>query len=486
MSELIPPPISENHNQQDSTAKPKPYTVWTWIVFGSVILGLMGMQLTAYFAMPSEKESDKTVSAEVETGLKQYLATERILAWAKDMGKGAVAPGEAAVENPKTSETSLRQVESLIKSDGVNGLDEQRYLVVVQKALGETVDATALLDLRESEEQRDQLTADAVTGSAEAAEFFDSKSDDPAELLARGLALEAGGQENARSTVFPLESALKMIGGLLGFVALTGFGLIVLAGYWVMHGTGGLRPPKMLSMPAWTFERADASALRAGIYLFVYFVIAQGVVAGGLFALSKAQGVDLDLGILMITAQIVGVIFLVGISKLKIFGGFGDIRAMLKGEDSMFKMMGAGFLAYLANFPIFLGLTLISNFVLKGLPTPSHALAEELGKSSSGMTVFLLGISAAVFAPIIEEIVFRGWVFGGLLRRTQKVWLSIVITGLSFAVIHPQGPILYLALGAIGGMGAFLTYRTGSLIPAMTMHALHNATILMIGKTILG
>lgn len=480
------PPVINDELAPEAPKAPAPYTQWTWIVFAAVIFGLMGMQLMSYFAVGEDSTDSASVSMEVETGLKQFLATERILDWAKEMGKGAVEPGKAAIENPKNSTDTLVQVEKLIRKDGVKGLAESRYLVVVEKALNKEPDAKALADLRASEEQRDQLTADAVTGNASAAEFLDPESDDPAELLARGLAQEAGGIANARAKSYPLSRALQMIGGTLGFVVLTGLGVIVLIGYWVMKGTGGLKPAKMLQLPAWTLARADASAFRAGGYLFLYFIVAQGLVAGGLFAVSRIQGWGLDMGVLMLFAQITGVLFLIVMSKFRLFGDLGEIRKMVRGEGKIPTLMGAGILGYFANFPIFLTLTVISSQLLKGLPTPSHALAEELGKSSSTLTIILLGISAAVFAPIIEEIVFRGWVFGGLLRRTGNVVLSIVICGLSFAVIHPQGPILYLALGAIGGMGAFLTYRTGSLVPAITMHALHNFTILMIGKSIMG
>jgi membrane protease YdiL (CAAX protease family) len=57
---------------------------------------------------------------------------------------------------------------------------------------------------------------------------------------------------------------------------------------------------------------------------------------------------------------------------------------------------------------------------------------------------------------------------------------------LLFAAIHPQGPILWAGLAAIGVMACFLTHMTGSLVPAMVMHSVHNASVLTLAIVVLG
>ena len=79
------------------------------------------------------------------------------------------------------------------------------------------------------------------------------------------------------------------------------------------------------------------------------------------------------------------------------------------------------------------------------------------------------------------EIAFRGLLFQGLALRF-RVWPAIFISAMGFAMIHPQGGMLWPSLAWVGGMAAYLTYRQSSLIPAIVMHALHNTTLILLSR----
>jgi membrane protease YdiL (CAAX protease family) len=95
--------------------------------------------------------------------------------------------------------------------------------------------------------------------------------------------------------------------------------------------------------------------------------------------------------------------------------------------------------------------------------------------------------SAAVCAPIVEELFFRGFLFG-LYRRRQPLWVAYLVPGLIFAVLHLQpalmNPAQMLGLGiGIFLLGTVLTLvyqRTNSLFPGMVAHAFNNATGLLL------
>ena len=452
-----PPPLGDG----------RPAQPWAWAMLWVVIVLLMSLQLVAYFGVATSagEPEEPAVSADADLSLKFYAALRSL---------GSAAGSEAAANDSQANDLLLG-LENEIKQDGVEGREEARYLAVIQGAMDKEVDAEAIEILEASDDKLDQLTARAVQGDASAAEGLDANSSELTERIARGLALKAGGEENALASLMSTGEALTAFAGPGLFIILTGSGLIVLIGYGIMKGTGGLQPAAQFPLQGISLATADFSALKSAMWLILYFVLGQGVIASVL-----VLGLNVDAAWAMIAAQVTGLLMIFGLAMLRPTNDEPRLGAMIRGEGSMGKLILAGMAGWVANFPIFLTVTMIASFLLQGLPAPSHAIAEEVANTDSMMTLFALFLTAAVFAPILEEIVFRGWLFQGLLKRTGKVWLSIVISGVTFAVIHPQGPILYGALACIGMMGAFLTYRTGSLVPAIVMHALHNGTLLLI------
>lgn len=81
----------------------------------------------------------------------------------------------------------------------------------------------------------------------------------------------------------------------------------------------------------------------------------------------------------------------------------------------------------------------------------------------------------AVLTPILEELVFRGLLLGGLSRYISFGWANF-LQAMSFAVIHDDPPrfVFYLSLGLLAG---WLVKRTNALMPAIVLHALNNALV---------
>lgn len=96
-------------------------------------------------------------------------------------------------------------------------------------------------------------------------------------------------------------------------------------------------------------------------------------------------------------------------------------------------------------------------------------------KTASGLARNLIVIG--LIAPVCEEVLFRG-AFQGTLERRGPV-RAIAWTSLVFAVIHLNpfnfiGPIL---LGV--GLG-LVVWRTGSILPAILWHAVHNSVVVLV------
>jgi membrane protease YdiL (CAAX protease family) len=110
-------------------------------------------------------------------------------------------------------------------------------------------------------------------------------------------------------------------------------------------------------------------------------------------------------------------------------------------------------------------MTVLTNITAQLLGRDINSEGAEVAATMTGSTgayaLFLLLI--AVGAPFVEEISFRGLVWGAVAKRGWSPWLATVIAGVPFALLHVEplrvAPLLAagLVLGTIrqfGGLGA--------------------------------
>jgi len=114
--------------------------------------------------------------------------------------------------------------------------------------------------------------------------------------------------------------------------------------------------------------------------------------------------------------------------------------------------------------------------VLMKAPSEGSAI-EEMITSRASLTAFIL--FGVVFAPIFEELLFRGFLFP-LLARSLGPWLGIASTAVLFGLLHGAQnrwawqQILLIAMA--GAAFGYVRYRTGSTAAGFLMHAAYNAT----------
>ena len=118
---------------------------------------------------------------------------------------------------------------------------------------------------------------------------------------------------------------------------------------------------------------------------------------------------------------------------------------------------------------------------------PLQTNGATLMQEAETMPFTVLGalVGAVFIAPFCEEIFFRGFLFGGLLRGMSVVWATLV-SAVIFTCVHGDVGSA-VPLFAIGVMLAVIRWRTGSVWPGMALHMLNNAiaAVLVLG-TILG
>lgn len=87
----------------------------------------------------------------------------------------------------------------------------------------------------------------------------------------------------------------------------------------------------------------------------------------------------------------------------------------------------------------------------------------------NGIFAFILMVIAA---PVLEELIFRGIVLDGLLKKYTPL-NSILISGLLFGLVH-LNPWQFVTGFIIGIFSGWVYYKTRSLLPSIIIHATAN------------
>ena len=109
---------------------------------------------------------------------------------------------------------------------------------------------------------------------------------------------------------------------------------------------------------------------------------------------------------------------------------------------------------------------------------PKEFYALDLIKTKDGFIYLLTG---ALFAPIFEEIFYRGFIFPFFQSKLNSFW-AITITALFFGFSHfmniGNAQILLSLFIFYGFVLTLIRYFTNSLIPPIITHFVHNLTLI--------
>jgi uncharacterized protein len=107
--------------------------------------------------------------------------------------------------------------------------------------------------------------------------------------------------------------------------------------------------------------------------------------------------------------------------------------------------------------------------------------------SEGPLAFVLMLVAAGLFAPVVEELFFRGFLFG-LYRWRQSLWVAYLVSSVLFTLLHleptrmnlPQMAGLGIGIFGLAMLLAWMYQHTGSLFPGIVAHAVNNATGLIL------
>src|SRR5690606_18538260 len=109
----------------------------------------------------------------------------------------------------------------------------------------------------------------------------------------------------------------------------------------------------------------------------------------------------------------------------------------------------------------------------------NQQIGFETAKTAAQLA--LVFVSLVVIPPIVEEILFRGFLYKGLRTKWPK-WLSTLVVSVLFAIAHLQfgsgAPLLWVAAIDTFALSLVLVYlreKTNGLSAPILLHAFKNA-----------
>ena len=133
-----------------------------------------------------------------------------------------------------------------------------------------------------------------------------------------------------------------------------------------------------------------------------------------------------------------------------------------------------------------LAATLIYSLIASTLIERVYPQAKDWTPTPNG-TPWIIGFLAlaTLFAPITEELLFRGWIYTSL-REKIGVRFGILVSSTLFALAHWESTHLYaLAVFPVGLALGYIRQRTDSVAASITLHSLYNgvaAVLLFVAK----
>jgi len=143
---------------------------------------------------------------------------------------------------------------------------------------------------------------------------------------------------------------------------------------------------------------------------------------------------------------------------------------------------GKVFKTIITTLPMMLLGSIVLNYLITTFTGQSEAQNQTEIIGLFEQAPYLIIIQALLYAPIVEEIMFRGLVFGGLSKKSMM--FAIIISSSLFGLAHVYNSLLS---GNFADLWFFPTYtllgyflnrayiKSGSIVSSMALHFLNNA-----------
>ena len=143
---------------------------------------------------------------------------------------------------------------------------------------------------------------------------------------------------------------------------------------------------------------------------------------------------------------------------------------------SFFRTLGTGAILLFFAYPL-IGFSETINQRFFGGGSSKQNIVEFFSASRTIEERIIIIVFAVAVAPIVEEFVFRFFIYG-VLKRYVGCVLGVMLSSLLFAAAHAHFPS-FVPLFFLGSCFAIAYEWSGSILVSMTMHSLFNSLTLI-------
>jgi len=142
------------------------------------------------------------------------------------------------------------------------------------------------------------------------------------------------------------------------------------------------------------------------------------------------------------------------------------------------RLVGTGVVGYAVFLTVMMVVALVTGLLVgEGLPL-AQTTEDMISAAEGPAEIFAYFVLFCIAAPIVEELMFRGYVYGGL-RRVLPSRYAIPAGAAVFAAVHLNAEA-FLVIGLIGVTLCYLYERSRSLLPGMIAHGVHNGLVMAV------
>lgn len=119
-------------------------------------------------------------------------------------------------------------------------------------------------------------------------------------------------------------------------------------------------------------------------------------------------------------------------------------------------------------------LGLLNQVIYHVSSTSNNEIISQL-MTTNHLTMILMGITAVFFSPILEELVFRGFLIGAFFNKSSRI-LPVIVSGVLFSTMHMEdlNVISFVTYALLGMILAYLYIRTDNIKVSIGLHFLNN------------
>ncbi len=173
--------------------------------------------------------------------------------------------------------------------------------------------------------------------------------------------------------------------------------------------------------------------------------------------------------------DVIGLVIVLFFAVNKFKSGLAGLGLIFKNTARNMRLAIGGYFTLIPVLAIIMILVFIGIRVFSYEPPETKAL-EMLYEAKGTKLLFILTALVTIIGPIAEELFFRGFAYP-VFRKKIGVRNAILVVSFIFAMLH-MNIVSFFPILALGILLAYLYEKTGSIIPSIAVHIIHNSAVI--------